>query len=66
VVAIAENITWLVGRTPLVRMPRITAGLNAQVVAKLERFNPCASVKDRIGRAMIEAAGSRPPSVMAC
>jgi len=56
VVAIAENITWLVGRTPLVRMPRITAGLNAQVVAKLESFNPCASVKDRIGRAMIEAA----------
>ena len=55
-VAIAENITWLVGRTPLVRMPRITAGLNAQVVAKLESFNPCASVKDRIGRAMIEAA----------
>jgi len=56
VVAIAENITWLVGRTPLVRMPRITAGLNAQVVAKLESFNPCASVKDRIGLAMIEAA----------
>ena len=55
-VAIAENITWLVGRTPLVRMPRITAGLNAQVVAKLESFNPCASVKDRIGLAMIEAA----------
>jgi cysteine synthase A len=56
VVAIAENITWLVGRTPLVRMPRITAGLNAQVVAKLESFNPCASVKDRIALAMIEAA----------
>ncbi|MFA9411936.1 MAG: pyridoxal-phosphate dependent enzyme, partial [Deltaproteobacteria bacterium] len=37
-------------------MPRITAGLNAQVVAKLESFNPCASVKDRIGLAMIEAA----------
>ncbi len=55
-VAIAENITWLVGRTPLVRMPRITAGLNAQVVAKLESFNPCASVKDRIALAMIEAA----------
>ena len=54
--AIAENITSLVGRTPLVRMPRITAGLHAQVVAKLESFNPCASVKDRIGLAMIEAA----------
>jgi cysteine synthase A len=37
-------------------MPRITAGLKAQVVAKLESFNPCASVKDRIGLAMIEAA----------
>ena len=55
-VAIAENITQLVGRTPLVGMPRITAGLKAQVVAKLESFNPCASVKDRIGLAMIEAA----------
>ncbi len=54
--AIAENITQLVGRTPLVAMPRITAGLNARVVAKLESFNPCASVKDRIGLAMIEAA----------
>lgn len=54
--AIAENITQLVGRTPLVAMPRITAGLNARVVAKLESFNPCASVKDRIGLAMIVAA----------
>jgi len=56
VFAIAENITQLVGRTPLVGMPRITAGLKARVVAKLESFNPCASVKDRIGLAMIEAA----------
>lgn len=55
-VAIAEDITELVGRTPLVKMPRITSGLKAQVVAKLESFNPCASVKDRIGLAMIEAA----------
>ena len=55
-VAIAENITRLVGRTPLVGMPRITAGLKAEVVAKLESFNPCASVKDRIGLSMIEAA----------
>ena len=54
--AIAENITQLVGRTPLVAMPRITADLNARVVAKLESFNPCASVKDRIGLAMIVAA----------
>jgi len=56
VVAIAEDITELVGRTPLVKMPRISSGLKAQVVAKLESFNPCASVKDRIGLAMIEAA----------
>lgn len=54
--AIARNITELVGGTPLVAMPRITAGLKARVVAKLESFNPCASVKDRIGLAMIEAA----------
>ena len=54
--AIAGNITELVGGTPLVEMPRITAGLKARVVAKLESFNPCASVKDRIGLAMIEAA----------
>ncbi len=54
--AIAENITQLVGRTPLVGLPRITAGLKSKVVAKLESFNPCASVKDRIGLAMIEAA----------
>ena len=54
--AIAGNITELVGGTPLVAMPRIAAGLKARVVAKLESFNPCASVKDRIGLAMIEAA----------
>jgi cysteine synthase A len=54
--AIAENITQLVGRTPLVRLPRIATGTKATVVAKLESFNPCASVKDRIGLAMIEAA----------
>ena len=56
VAAIAGNITELVGGTPLVAMPRIAAGLKARVVAKLESFNPCASVKDRIGLAMIEAA----------
>jgi len=56
VAVIAENITQLVGRTPLVRMPRITAGLSAHLVAKLESFNPCASIKDRIGLAMIEDA----------
>jgi len=56
VAVIAENITQLVGRTPLVRMPRITAGVSAHLVAKLESFNPCASIKDRIGLAMIEDA----------
>lgn len=53
---IAENITQLVGNTPLVRINRLTKGLHAQVVAKLEYFNPAHSVKDRIGVAMIEAA----------
>jgi len=53
---IADNITDLVGSTPLVRLNRLTEGLGATVVAKLESFNPCGSVKDRIGVSMIEAA----------
>ena len=53
---IAEDITKLVGRTPLVRLNRLGTGLAAELVAKLESFNPCASVKDRIGLSMIEAA----------
>ncbi len=53
---IADDITQLIGNTPLVRLQRLTEGLGAQVVAKLEYFNPAHSVKDRIGLAMIDAA----------
>ena len=53
---IADDITKLVGNTPLVRINKLTKGLGGQVVAKLEYFNPCGSVKDRIGVSMIEAA----------
>src|SRR3954468_12598901 len=53
---IAEDITQLVGNTPLVRLNRVTEGAAATVVAKLEFFNPLGSVKDRIALAMIEAA----------
>ncbi len=53
---IAEDITKLVGRTPLVRLGKIGRGLGAELVGKLESFNPCSSVKDRIGLSMIEAA----------
>ncbi|HQR11873.1 MAG TPA: cysteine synthase A [Casimicrobiaceae bacterium] len=53
---IAQNVTELVGNTPLVRINRLTAGIAAQVVAKLEFQNPAHSVKDRIGLSMIDAA----------
>ncbi len=53
---IAGSMIDLVGRTPLVRINRVAAGCKAQIVAKLEFYSPGASVKDRIGVAMIEAA----------
>lgn len=53
---IYDNVSELVGRTPLVRLNRLTEGLDATVVAKLEFYNPANSVKDRIGAAIIDAA----------
>jgi cysteine synthase len=52
---IYDNILETIGRTPLVRLNKIGRGLPGQIVLKLEFFNPCASVKDRIGVSMVEA-----------
>ncbi|MEC5399491.1 cysteine synthase A [Uliginosibacterium sp. H1] len=53
---VANNVTELIGNTPLVRLNRVTAGLQGTVLAKLEFYNPAHSVKDRIAAAMIDAA----------
>ena len=53
---IYENITRTIGNTPLVRLNRVTQGLQATIIAKVESFNPMSSVKDRIGVAMIDEA----------
>ncbi|MCU6482276.1 cysteine synthase A [Arthrobacter silviterrae] len=53
---IYDNVTQLVGGTPLVRLNRLTEGLNATIAVKLEFYNPANSVKDRIGVAIIDAA----------
>jgi len=53
---IADSVVDLVGNTPLVRLNKLAKGLGAEVLVKLESFNPLSSVKDRIGKSMIEAA----------
>lgn len=53
---IFSDITWTIGNTPLVRLNHMTEGLHADVLAKVESFNPMGSVKDRIGLAMVEEA----------
>ena len=53
---IYNNITETIGNTPLVRLNRIAKDINADILGKLESFNPCGSVKDRIGFSMIKDA----------
>src|SRR5918999_2491213 len=54
--SIPENLADLVGRTPMVRLTRLAPECGAEIVGKLEAYNPAGSVKDRIGVAMIESA----------
>jgi len=56
---VANNIAELVGNTPLVKINKLTEGLQANIYAKLEMFNPMSSIKDRIGNAMIEDAENK-------
>ncbi len=61
---IYDDVTALIGRTPLVRLNRLTEGLKATVLAKLEFYNPANSVKDRMGVSIVDAAersGALPP-----
>ena len=51
-----DNIVQTIGKTPLVRLNRVTEGVDANILLKCEFFNPLGSVKDRIGMAMIEDA----------
>jgi cysteine synthase A len=63
-VKIYDDVTKLIGNTPLVRLNKLTAGLDATIVVKLEFYNPASSVKDRIGVAIVDAAersGELPP-----
>jgi len=53
---VVDSVLDLIGDTPMVRLRRISKGLKPEILAKLEFFNPGGSVKDRVGKAMIEAA----------